>query len=137
MQEFLARRRSAWARSESQDTCVPRTPIGRSVKGRTALTMDAAMRLSTFCGNTPESSLNLPRSHDLAGAREPVDVSEIVPLVAPECGRGDSCRGGGSRGALTCGDGSAQEGSGKSGAIIRTSPRAFGDRGRSRWVKIP
>ena len=83
VQEFLARRRSAWARSESQDTRVPRTRIGRLVTGRTALTVDTAMRLSTFCGNTPECWLNLPHPHDLAGAREPVDISVIVPPAAP------------------------------------------------------
>ena len=63
---------------------VPRTRIERLVKGETALTVDtAAMRLSTFFGNTPESLRNQQRSCDLVGARESVDVSDIVPLDAP------------------------------------------------------
>ena len=61
---------------------VPRTRIERLVKGDTALTVDTALRLSTFFGNTPEFWMNLQRSYDLARARESVDVSGIVPLAA-------------------------------------------------------
>ena len=61
---------------------VPRTRIERLVKGDTALTVDSAIRLSTFFGNTPEFWMNLQRSYDLARARESVDVSDIVPLAA-------------------------------------------------------
>ena len=61
---------------------VPRTRIERLVKGDTALTVDTAMRLSTFFCNTAEFWMNLQRSHDLARARESVDVSDIIPLAA-------------------------------------------------------
>ena len=61
---------------------VPRTRIERLVNGDTALTVDTALRLSTLFGNTPEFWMNLQRSYDLARARESVDVSDIVPLVA-------------------------------------------------------
>ena len=56
--------------------------IERLVKGDTALTVDTALRLSAFFGNTPEFWMNLQRSYDIARARESVDVSEIVPLAA-------------------------------------------------------
>ena len=61
---------------------VPRTRIERLVKGDTALTVDTALRLSTFFGNTPEFWMNLQRAYDLARARESVDVSDILPLAA-------------------------------------------------------
>jgi addiction module HigA family antidote len=61
---------------------VPRTRIERLVKGDTTLTVDTALRLSTFFGSTPEFWMNLQRAYDLARARESVDVSDIVPLAA-------------------------------------------------------
>ena len=61
---------------------VPRTRIERLVKGETALTVDTALRLSTFFDNTPEFWMNLQRAYDLARARESVDVSDIIPLAA-------------------------------------------------------
>ena len=47
---------------------VPRTRIERLVKGETSLTVDTALRLSKFFGNTPEFWMNLQRAHDLARA---------------------------------------------------------------------
>ena len=41
---------------------VPRTRIERLVKGETSLTVDTAMRLSKFFGNTPEFWMNLQRA---------------------------------------------------------------------------
>ena len=38
---------------------VPRTRIERLVKGDTALTVDTALRLSAFFGNTPELMLQI------------------------------------------------------------------------------
>ena len=61
---------------------VPRTRVERLVKGDTALTVDTAIRLSRFFGNTPAFWMNLQRSYDIARARESVDVSDIIPLVA-------------------------------------------------------
>lgn len=61
---------------------VPRTRIERLVKGETSLTVDTAMRLSRFFGNTPEFWMNLQRAHDVARARETVDLSGITPLEA-------------------------------------------------------
>ncbi|MCY4551744.1 MAG: HigA family addiction module antitoxin [Defluviicoccus sp.] len=61
---------------------VPRTRIERLVKGETSLSVDTAMRLSRFFANTPEFWINLQLAHDLARARETVDLSDIVPLAA-------------------------------------------------------
>ena len=59
---------------------VPRTRIERLVRGETSLTVDTAMRLARFFGNTPEFWMNLQRAHDLARARETVDLTDITPL---------------------------------------------------------
>ena len=61
---------------------VPRTRIERLVKGETALTVDTAMRLSKFFGNTAEFWVNLQRAYDLAHARKTADLSDITPLEA-------------------------------------------------------
>ena len=61
---------------------VPRTRIERLVRGETSLTVDTAMRLAKFFGNTPEFWMNLQRAYDLARARETVDLSAITPLEA-------------------------------------------------------
>ena len=61
---------------------VPRTRIERLVRGETALTIDTAMRLSKFFGNTAEFWVNLQRAHDLARARKTADLSDITPLEA-------------------------------------------------------
>ena len=61
---------------------VPRTRIERLIKGETALSVDTAMRLSRFFGNTPEFWMNLQRAYDIARARETVDLSAITPLEA-------------------------------------------------------
>ena len=61
---------------------VPRTRIERLVKGETSLTVDTAMRLARFFGNTPEFWMNLQRAYDLARARETVDLTDITPLEA-------------------------------------------------------
>lgn len=52
---------------------VPRTRIERLVAGKTSMTADTALRLSTFLGNTAEFWLNLQRAFDLAEARREVD----------------------------------------------------------------
>ena len=61
---------------------VPRTRIERLLKGETSLTVDTAMRLARFFGNTPEFWMNLQRAYDLARARETVDLTDITPLEA-------------------------------------------------------
>ena len=61
---------------------VPRTRIERLVKGETSLTVDTAMRLARFFGNTPEFWINLQRAYDLARARETIDLTDIIPLEA-------------------------------------------------------
>ena len=61
---------------------VPRTRIERLVKGETSLTVDTAMRLARFFGNTPEFWMNLQRAYDLARARETIDLTDIEPLEA-------------------------------------------------------
>ena len=61
---------------------VPRTRIERLVKGETSLSVDTAMRLSKFFGNTAGFWMNLQRTHDLALARETVDLSGITPPAA-------------------------------------------------------
>ena len=44
--------------------------------------VDTAMRLSKFFGNTAEFWMNLQRACDLARARETLDLSGIEPLAA-------------------------------------------------------
>ena len=61
---------------------VPRTRIERLVKGETALTVDTAMRLSKFFGNTAEFWVDLQRAYDLARTRKTADLSDITPLDA-------------------------------------------------------
>ena len=61
---------------------VPRTRIERLVKGETSVTVNTAIRLSKFFGTTPEFWMNLQRAHDLAQARDTVDLSGITPLAA-------------------------------------------------------
>ena len=61
---------------------VPRTRIERIVKGETNLSVDTALRLSKFFGTTAEYWSNLQRAHDLARARETVDLTGITPLAA-------------------------------------------------------
>ena len=61
---------------------VPRTRIERLVRGQTSLSVDTAMRLARFFGNTPEFWMNLQRAYDIAQARETVDLSNITPLAA-------------------------------------------------------
>lgn len=61
---------------------VPRTRIERLVKGETSLSVDTAMRLAKFFGNTAEFWMNLQRAYDLARARETLDLSGIAPLAA-------------------------------------------------------
>jgi addiction module HigA family antidote len=59
---------------------VPRTRVERLVKGQTMLTIDTALRLSRFFGNSPEFWLNLQNAHDLWRAKREVDLSDIDPL---------------------------------------------------------
>ncbi|MCY4500352.1 MAG: HigA family addiction module antitoxin [Alphaproteobacteria bacterium] len=61
---------------------VPRTRIERLVKGETSLSVDTAMRLSKFFGNTAEFWTNLQRPYDLALARKTADLSGITHLAA-------------------------------------------------------
>ncbi len=61
---------------------VPRTRIERLVRGETSLTVDTAMRLARFFGNSAEFWMNLQRAYDLARARKTLDLSNIVPLEA-------------------------------------------------------
>lgn len=61
---------------------VPRTRVERLVRGETSLTVDTAMRLAKFFGNTPEFWMNLQRAYDLAQARRSLDLSDIIPLEA-------------------------------------------------------
>lgn len=60
---------------------VPRTRIERLVKGETSLSVDTALRLSRFFGNSPELWMNLQRAYDIARARETLDLSDIEPLT--------------------------------------------------------
>ena len=61
---------------------VPRTRIERLLKGETSLSVDTALRLSRFFGNSPEYWMNLQRAYDIARARETLDLSDIEPLAA-------------------------------------------------------
>ena len=60
---------------------VPRTRIERLLRGETSLSVDTALRLSRFFGNSPEYWMNLQRAYDIARARETLDLSDIEPLA--------------------------------------------------------
>ena len=57
----------------------PRTRIERLIGGRTAITVDTAMRLARFFSTTPEYWMNLQRAWDLARRRclgiEPLEAA--------------------------------------------------------------
>ena len=61
---------------------VPRTRIERLVKGETALSVDTAPRLSKFFRATVEFWIDLQRAHDLAKARDTVDLPRVKPPSA-------------------------------------------------------
>lgn len=48
---------------------VPATRIGEIVHGKRAITLDTALRLGRFFGNSPEFWLNLQQMRDLSKAR--------------------------------------------------------------------
>ena len=59
---------------------VPRTRIERVVEGKTWVSVDTALRLSVFFGNTADFWMNLQHTYDLAEARGHVDLSRVRPL---------------------------------------------------------
>ena len=51
------------------ETRVPANRIGGIVRGTRAITPEIALRLASFCGNSPEFWLNLQQMYDLSNAR--------------------------------------------------------------------
>ena len=61
---------------------VPRTRIERLVKCETSMTIDTAMRLSTYFGTSEELWLNMQQTWDIVHVGKKVDTSKIKPLKA-------------------------------------------------------
>ena len=60
---------------------VPRTRIERIVKGTSAISTDAAMRLARACNTTPHYWLNMQTNFDLSKAAKEIDISGIEPIA--------------------------------------------------------
>jgi antitoxin HigA-1 len=63
----------------AKDTFIPATRIHEILKGNRAITVDTAIRLSKYFGNSVEQWLNMQRAYDLSNAK-PKNVDDIVPL---------------------------------------------------------
>lgn len=62
----------------AKDIHVPPTRIGDIIKGKRAITVDTAMRLSAYLGTTAQYWLNLQNSYDLSQH----EIDDITPLQA-------------------------------------------------------
>lgn len=60
----------------AKDIHVPPTRIGDIIKGKRAITVDTAMRLSAYLGTTAQYWLNLQNSYDLSQH----EIDDITPL---------------------------------------------------------
>jgi addiction module HigA family antidote len=64
----------------AKDTFMPQTRISEILKGKRSVSIDTALRLSKYFGNSVEQWLNLQRSYDLFKFnKEP--IKEIKPLA--------------------------------------------------------
>ena len=67
----------------SKELKIQQTAIGQIIKGRRRITVDMALRLSRFFGNSAQFWLNLQNHYDLeleAGKRESI-IREIIPYA--------------------------------------------------------
>jgi addiction module HigA family antidote len=53
------------------------------VHNRRRITADTAIRLGLYCGNSPESWINLQTHYDLGVARRAMDPTEVAKTSAP------------------------------------------------------
>jgi len=64
----------------AKDTFMPQTRVSEIIKGKRGLSLDTALRLSKYFGNSIEQWLNLQRSYDLFKFnKEPIE--DIKPLA--------------------------------------------------------
>ncbi len=63
----------------AKDTHMPRTRVSEILKGKRGISIDTAMRLSKYFGNSVQQWLNLQQSYDLYKYHAD-DINEIKPL---------------------------------------------------------
>lgn len=66
----------------AKDTGLTHTTVTQIVQGKRAITVETALRLSRYFGNSPEFWLNLQRNHDLrqSGKLKKRIQKEVQPL---------------------------------------------------------
>jgi addiction module HigA family antidote len=64
----------------AKDTFMPQTRVSQILKGKRSITLDTALRLSKYFGNSIEQWLNLQRSYDLFKLNKK-SMEEIKPLA--------------------------------------------------------
>ena len=64
----------------AKDTFMPQTRVSEILKGKRSISLDTALRLSKYFGNSIEQWLNLQRSYDLFKFNKTV-IEDITPLV--------------------------------------------------------
>lgn len=61
----------------SKDTGISESHVSKIVRGTAGVTATTAVRLSAYFGNSAEFWLGLQDAHDLAEARETIDIAAI------------------------------------------------------------
>ena len=64
----------------AKDTFMPQTRVSEILKGKRSITLDTALRLSKYFGNSIDQWLNLQRSYDLFKFNKK-PMEEIKPLA--------------------------------------------------------
>lgn len=59
---------------------VAASTLNRVLKGKSAISPEMALRLSTVLGRTPESWLSMQHNYDLWQARQRLDLQNLTPL---------------------------------------------------------
>lgn len=64
----------------AKDTFMPQTRVSEILKGKRSISLDTALRLSKYFGNSIEQWLNLQRSYDLFKFNKNI-IEDIKPLA--------------------------------------------------------
>ena len=59
---------------------VAASTLSRVLKGKSAVSPEMALRLSTVLGRSPESWLSMQDSHELWQARKTLNLSNVLPM---------------------------------------------------------
>lgn len=63
----------------AKDTHMPRTRVSQILKGERGISIDTAVRLSKYFGNSVQQWLNLQQSYDLFKYKAD-DIEDIIPI---------------------------------------------------------